>query len=296
MRDRSPTTVTRRFALGACLMALLHGGTVRAQGDPKTDAINAIPFDKLTPEATQKIVAVLERATLFRRVPTQVVNCDNEMFLHCLRSPEVIINIWQLMGITTIQAKRTGDFTWTGTDGAGTTGDVEMIYGSDQQHILFANGFYEGPLFKRKMPGRAVMVVYSEPTVGRDQMSLVTCRMDLFMQLDNAGADLMAKTLYPMIGKTADANFAETASFIAKISQSAERNGPGMQQLANKLQNVKPHIREEFAKTAAVVNQRAAARSYAVNEPPVVRSQSPAEMGLRPSNTAAIPGSKIPRQ
>ena len=275
---------------------MLSGSLVRAQqGDGKTDAINAIPFDKLTPEATQKIVAVLERATLFRRVPTQVVHCDNEMFLHCLRSPEVVINIWQLMGITTIQTKRTGDYTWTGTDGAGTTGDVEMIYGSDRMHIIYTNGFYEGPLFKRKMPGRAAMVIHSEPAQGRDRQSLVSCRMDLFLQLDSAGADLMAKTLYPMIGKTADANFAETASFIAKISQSAERNGPGMQQLANKLQNVKASVREEFAQTAAVVNQRAASRSYAATEPPVVRAQSPADLGLRPNNTAGIPGSKAPR-
>ena len=259
---------TRRgFVAALAMLAVCGSGRFaraeRSVAEEKQAAANLIPYDKLTPQASQKILAVMERHSLFRRVPAAVIDCDQDMFRNCLRSPEVVVNIWQLMGITSCEAKRTGAYTWTGTDGQGTTGDVELIYGSDKLHIYYCDGWYEGALFRKKLTGRAVMIVQSTPTVGQDRKPMMTSQLDFFMQLDNAGADLIAKTLSPIISSTADANYSETASFIGKISQAAERNGPGIQNLANKLQNVKPEVRQEFAQTAAAVNERAAARATA---------------------------------
>lgn len=277
-RFRTGTGMTRRTALAA-VAGLFVAPRLFAQqtGDTRHEAINVIPFNKLTPQATQKITAVIEKPSIYRRVPTQATNCDPEMFTCCLRSPEIVVNIWQLMGITTMTAERTGGYTWKGNDGMGTTGDVELIYGSENLHVVYADGFYEGQLLKRKMTGRTVMILQSAAAEGADARPLVTSRLDMFLQIDNAGIDLVAKSLYPLIGKTCDANFADTVAFIGKISQSAERNGPGMQQLAAKLQNVKAEVRDEFSKTATNVNQRAAARSLGETTPTaVVRSQSPA--------------------
>ncbi len=261
-----------------------------AEAEAKGAALKSIPYDKLTPQASQKILSVVEKHSLFRRVPAAVTDCDPDMFQHCLRSPEVVINIWQLMGITTVETKRTGNFTWSGTDGAGTTGTVELIYGSDKLHIYFCDGFYEGALLRRKVTGRALMLVQTAPAQTADHRPVMTSQLDFFLALDNAGADLIAKTLSPIINSTADANYTETVSFVGKISQAAERNGPGIQQLANKLQNVQPEIRQQFSQTAATVNQRAAIRTSATAIS--TGGQSPKELGLEPEVAANLPGGR----
>jgi hypothetical protein len=257
--------MNRRQTLAALAAGLLLPRTLLAteatsSREAQDDALRLIPFDKLTEPTQRKIWGVIERPTIFRRMPTHVVNCDPDMHTFLIRNPEVVVNIWQVMGISNVQVKRTSDFSWSGSDGAGTTCQCEVVYGTDDMHLLYADGFYEGPLFKRKLTGRCVLALHSQAGVGREREPLIGERMDMFLTLDNIGVDLVAKTLHPMIVKTADANFTETTNFLAKISQSSERNGQGMQNLGNKLTNVQPPIREKFIKTAGLVNERAALR------------------------------------
>src|SRR5438105_3381203 len=88
----------------------------------------------------------------------------------------------------------------------------------------------------------------------------VATRLDLFVQIDNTAADVVARTLSPWVGKVADANFHESCLFASKLSQTAEQRGPDVQRLADKLTNVELPIREEFARLAVAVQQRAAMR------------------------------------
>ena len=56
-------------------------------------------------------------------------------------------------------ADRQGPYVWKGSDGAGTVCDVELIYGTDQLHVLYGDGYYEGSLLKKKVTGRCVMIM-----------------------------------------------------------------------------------------------------------------------------------------
>jgi hypothetical protein len=62
------------------------------------------------------------------------------------------------------------------------------------------------------------------------------------------------------VGKVADANFHESCFFASKLSQTAEQNPQGMQRIVDRLNNIEPPVRDEFAKVAAAVQQRAALR------------------------------------
>lgn len=272
--SRGDVRLTRRELLSGLAASLflpscLWSAEATSSREAQDDALRLIPFDKLTEPTQRKIWGVIERPTIFRRMPSHVVNCDPDMHTFLIRHPEVVVNIWQIMGISNVQVKRTGDFSWSGSDGAGTTCQCEVVYGTDDLHLMYADGYYEGPLFKRKLTGRCVLALHSQAGLGRDREPLIGERMDMFLALDNLGVDLVAKTLQPMIVKTADANFTEAASFLAKISQSSERNGPGMQNLGNKLTNVHPDIRERFIKTASLVNERAALRESRTATTPV---------------------------
>jgi hypothetical protein len=230
----------------------------------RDDAIRSLPLDELTAETRRKLMMVCERPTIFRRLPQKSIACDPALHMFLIRNPEVVVNIWQLMQVASMTAERIGPFQWKGNDGAGTTCDVELVYGTEKMHVLFGDGFYEGSLLKHKVTGRTVMVLRSGYAQSADRRPYVVNRLDLFVQIDNLAADVVARTLSPWVGKVADANFHESCVFASKLSQTAEQNGAGVQRLADKLTKVEPPVREEFARVAAAVQERAAGREGAV--------------------------------
>jgi len=205
-------------------------------------------------------MAVCESPSIYRRLPPKTVDCDPDLYRFLVRNPEVVVNIWQLMGFSNYTAQRTGPYLWKGDDGTGTQGDVELIYGTDELHVMYGDGFYEGSLLRRKITGRCVLILQSGFGQDATRRWLVGNRLDVFLQIDNAGADMIARTLAPWVGKVADTNFAESCKFAAKVSQTAEQNGPAMQRLADKLTKVEPDVRDQFARLSVAVQQRAAQR------------------------------------
>ncbi len=224
----------------------------------REEALRVLPLDQLTAESRRKILAVCESPSIYRRLPQKTIDCDPLMYRFLIRNPEVVVGIWQLMGVSNMTAQRVAPYAWKGDDGTGTKCDAELIYGTDDLHVLYGDGFYEGSLLKRQITGRCVLILRSGYGQDANRRSLVGSRLDVFLQLDNVGADLVARTLAPWVGKVTDANFAESCKFAAKISQTAENNGPGMQRLAAKLPSVEPEVRESFARVSAGVQARVA--------------------------------------
>lgn len=269
-----PQKCTRRQVLASALGVAggwLAPRSVWADARPEADtspqtreaAIAALPLSELTAESRRKVMSVCERPTIFRRLPPESVLCDPALHLFLIRNPEVVVNIWQLMGVASMTAERLGPFLWKGNDGAGTKCDVELIYGTNDLHVIYSDGFYEGPLLRHKVMGRCVMVLRSGYQQAPDRRSQVASRLDLFLQIDNLAADAVARTLSPWVGKVADANFHESCRFAATLSQHAESNQPGVRRLADKLTKVDPPVREQFVQVVSAVYQRAAAREMA---------------------------------
>lgn len=254
--------------LAALLTGLLRPGTAHSAGKDEADtsplsrdeAIRALPLAELTAETRRKLLAVVERPSIYRRLPQKSIDCDPALYLFLIRNPEVVVNIWQIMGISNMTAERRGPYLWKGNDGAGTICDVELVYGTDDLHVLYSDGFYEGSVLARKLSGRCVLILQSGFAQSADRRWQVGNRMDVFLQIDNLAADVIARTLSPWIGKVADSNFHESCRFASKLAQTAEQNGPGVQRLADKLSKVEPPVREEFSKVASAVHQRAALR------------------------------------
>lgn len=277
---RAPVNI-RRFTLQlplsllafvACCMSPVVSAAQSADKVDKSDrtrieAAQAIPFARMNEETQRKLLSVVENPSLFRRMPTKSIDCDPDMFLFLVRNPEVVLNVWQLMGVSNMSAKRIGTYAWEGDDAAGTKCNVELVYGTDNLHVLYGDGFYEGPLFKKKMYGRCVLVLRSQATKGADQRTYVGSQLDVFLVVDNAGADLLTRTLSPLMGNTAEANFEESAKFLSRLSQTAETNASGIHRLSEKLTACDPTVREQFAQVASVVYQRAAIRSTTTDVP-----------------------------
>ncbi len=262
--------------------ALAGGPAVRATSSraAREDALQAIPVEKLSPEDRQHVVSTLEAAGIFRRLPIQVTECDPDMYLFLVRHPEVMVNIWEVMKISNVALERTGEDTFRASDGAGTLCSVKYCYSDHEMQVIYAEGRYEGPMFIRPVRARCVLALksgYIRETNGR---YYVTSRMDMFIDIEHAGVELLAKTLQPLVNRAADYNFVETAAFMGQISRTSEINPLGVGRLSRKLTKLDPEIRARFAELSLEVGRKASLREAVqtsrIDSPSGAKAQSAA--------------------
>lgn len=219
------------------------------------DALNSIPWQELNGEGKRKIQEIVDSPSLYRRLPKYKISCDPQFHIFSLRNPETIVNMWQVFGVTTMGLRRTGPYNFVGNDGAGTDCTAELIYGDNQRHIYVGSGTYEGPVFKRKITGRCVAILKTDATLGESQVEL-TDQLDIFIKIDNLGADLITKTLHPLVGRTADHNFRETLVFLQAFSDSAVQDPQRVSYLGDKLQQVEPSVQSQFQQVVSTIGVR----------------------------------------
>lgn len=218
--------------------------------------LKALPLDRLTPEARVRILEIAENPTLFRQLPSQAVQCDQDMFLFLTRNPDVLIGLWDLMDITKVQCERIGPYQIEATDQAGTVCKVDLVYGDTEQHIFVVEGSYDGKMVPTPIRGKGVFVLHSAYAQSVEGETTVSGTLDCFVQLESLGVDLIARTFSPIIGRSADTNFVQTARFISQVSQASSQNPAAMLDIANRLPQVEPPVRKAFADTIVTVARR----------------------------------------
>ena len=125
----------------------------------REEAIRELPFASLDEPVRTKIRNIVNNPTIYRRMPIEVVPCDPELYVFLVRYPEIVVNMWQLMGVTKVNISRTGPYAYDTLDGAGTVSKVQLVYGTDEKHLFLAEGHYEGPLLPRRVTGRCAAIV-----------------------------------------------------------------------------------------------------------------------------------------
>ena len=224
----------------------------------RREATRAIPLDKLLPEDRAKVESVLSNVTIFRRLPTKVVDCDPDLYLFLVRHPDVVINIWEIMKVSQLQLRQIDENQFQLSEPMGTVAQFGLVYRSHDTHVLYGEGTYVGPLLGRPVKGRGILILkcgYIRETNGR---YYITSRVDCFLTIEPGGVELFTKTMSPLMGKTADSNFVQTVAFVSSLSRTAETNSRGVQRLAARLGHVQPEVRARFAEVAADVAQKSA--------------------------------------
>ncbi|MFO0912304.1 MAG: hypothetical protein U0795_05080 [Pirellulales bacterium] len=251
----------------AMLLASISSPSARAEAiQPATssraardESLRSMPFDKLTPEARAKINAVVRKPTLFRRMPLSLTYGDPNLHQFLIRNPEVVVNIWQLMGVTKVSLERKDQFAFAAADGMGTVADVELVYGDQQKHLYFCRGKYEGSLYPKPITGDCVLLLETGSVDQKDGTHQIVDRLDVFLNVDNVGVDVLTKTLQPLVVKSADQNFIETVRFVERVWRTAEKHGPAIGNLAARLDQVSPERREQFVQVAVAAHEAARA-------------------------------------
>jgi hypothetical protein len=244
------------FASGAARAAQPTAAT--SSREARDDAARAIPYAKLDREARAKVSRVLSATTIYRRLPSQSIECDPNLYLFLIERPDLVVNIWEALGISEVSVERLSDRAFSANDKAGTLGRMEFLHRSPALHLVYAEGSYDGPLFGRTIKGKTLLVLRSQYFRSADGRQFVRCRLDAFLHVENVGVGMLAKTLQPLVGVAADHNFRETANFLAGVSRAAEVNYAGMQRMAEKLNNVDETDREQFVALTEQLAIRAA--------------------------------------
>ena len=263
-----PGAVRRYVILAAIGASCLLGGLgsaradsfLRRQPDPRAattseaarrDAIASIPFEHLDRDGRAKVTEVLHDAAAFRRLPTQVIDCDPHLFLLLVRHPDVAVNIWQVLEISNLELRQIDSNRFELKEPTGTRLQAEFLYQNPEIHVVYGEGVYVGPIMGRPVHGRFLLVLrtgYVHETNGRHY---VTARLDSFVQMHDRAPELITKLLQPLAGRTADFNFTQIVAFAGSLSRTAEVNHRGVQRLAGQLAGVQPELRVKLAELAA---------------------------------------------
>lgn len=296
-RIRAGVRCAPAWALTLALAWLAGAQTAAAQQTPasrgplahraqRKAAVAQLPYDRLTPDGRQKVDAVLSKITMYRKLPTQVICCDPELFEYMTTHPEILANIWMLLEIDDVALTPDGPGHYLAADGAGTTGTVEFLHRDRQNYVLYANGTYDGPLFQKPVTGSCVLHLRADTVRESNGRHYITCELDAFLRLDHFGAEFWTKTLQPLVGHVADMSFTQTASFVESLSRACGRNPGGMCRLAERLEHVSNETQAEFVRMTAATADRLHAEEVA-QRPPLAEAQ-PAQ-ALIPMREAARP-------
>jgi len=269
----------------------------------RDSAVRSIPWDKLDRNARAKVQAVLATTSVFRRLPSQLIHCDPQMYLFLVHHPNVVVDVWRVLGLTQMVMDVVDSNTFRLDDGAGTRGTIEYLYRSSDLQLVYVDGSYSGPPFPKPIEGHGILILKSGCVQGSDGRHYISSRLDAFISVEPGAAEILTKTMQPLVGKIADMNFAQTVGFVASLSRTAEVNPDGMQRLAKRLPHVPPEVRQRFAQLCSQVAVRSkeaastgvqvplmAGRSKIVDTPSTPSGAVPKSNHVQP----AIAGDVIP--
>jgi len=254
------------MALAAAAIARAESTSATSSRDARDEATRAIPWRHMTPEARQTAQLVVRDSAIYRRLPTRVIDCDPDVFNFLIQHPEVVTDVWRVMGISQVTLEKLADGAYRGSDGAGTNGLMRILFahsGPDGRNaaVVFADGSYRGQPFTSELRAQSLLLLRWSAVEETNRRNYVTVRVDSFVRIEQLGIELVAKTVQPWIAKTADRNFIETLTFVSNFSRTAEKNPQGMQRLAGRLQGV-----DEPTRSALVALCFRTAERYAAND------------------------------
>jgi hypothetical protein len=251
------------------------GDNISAAASPNSDgtssratrdeAIRAIPWKSMSPAGRQTAQSIINNTSIYRRLPTRIIDCDPDLFTFLLQHPEVVIDVWHVMGLSQVALTKAPDGSYRGTDGAGTTGNVRYLFsnwgeGAHNTAVAYADGAYQGPPFGTALKAQTIMLLRSDSVREVNGRRYITVKVDTFVRIEQLGVEIIAKTVQPWIVKTADQNLIETLTFVSNFSRTAEKNPQGMKRLAGRLNTLDEPTRVQLVNLCFRTAERYAQR------------------------------------
>ena len=231
-----------------------------------TEVISQVPWNAISSAARQKVERIISSYTFYRRLPMTGGYCNPEVYDFLVCHPEVVVGTWEAGGFKQLSLANHGSGRFTIQDNSGTRGEIEVIYHDNKMLAFLCNGVYEGQLATRPIQGDIFCVMqyrFTEDAANGNKPIVVT-RLDTFVKMSSASADLVGKAFAPMVGKIADANFVKTVDSVNQISELMERNPQTLAEMIQDVPSISMETKNEFLGYIERVTGHASMRSQGI--------------------------------
>lgn len=208
--------------------------------------VGKIPWQYFSSENQARIKGIISNHTLYRRLPISGGYCNPEILDFILSYPETIVGLWETLGYTDLTLQRVGQSNYLLQDTAGTAGNIDVLFHSDEMLVVWCNGSYRGPVKTGEIVGEMLIVLQVRYTQDVQRKPVAICRLDSFVRVKNIGIDLMGRIFGPALGKIADNNLEQTFVFVNSISKTAEESPDTLRDLVLRTTSLNPQTRENF--------------------------------------------------
>ena len=247
-------------------LAAVFGDGGSSGREARESARKALPLERFDGADRKAAEKILRNPTLYRRLPVETFTCDRALLDFSLDKPEVVVDIWRVLGISRLSLEPTAPRQWRMSDGWGTVGTLRQLHHERAPEggtlVLLGQGGYTGPLAPQPLSGACLLLVRYRPTTpGRDGAPRHTMQVDAFLDADGVGLEAVTRTLQPLIARSSASNLHEICLFMSSLTLSAAENPEGVARLAARLSKISPPDRLTLA---------ALARDIGTGAPPAV--------------------------
>lgn len=265
-------------AAGSTLAVVLGDGGSSGR-DARKAAGKAIPLDRMAEEDRRAAEKILRNPTLYRRLPVESFTCDRALLDFSLSNPEIVVDIWRVLGISKVALDPTAPGQWRMSDGWGTEGNLRVLHhertAAGGTMVLLGQGGYSGPLSPQPLTGSCLLLVRYRPT-GGDGPSRHAMQVDAFLDADGVGLEIVTRTLQPLIVRSSASNLHEICLFMASLSGAAAENPEGVARLAGRLSKIDPAERKTLAGIVRDIGD-----GGAMSVDPIAAEKLPAKLASR---------------
>ena len=265
---------------GGLSLSTMFGDGGSSGRDARKSASKAMPLNGMAEADRRAVEKILRNPTLYRRLPVESFTCDRALLDFSLAHPEIVVDIWRVLGISKVALDPTKPGQWQMSDGWGTEGTLRLLHHERTAEggtmVLLGQGGYTGSLSPQPLSGSCLLLVRYRPTgAAADGTARHAMQVDAFLDADGVGLEIVTRTLQPMIVHSSASNLHEICQFMASLSAAAAENPEGVSRLSGRLTKIDSADRQTFAALARN------AGSGGITVDPIAAEKLPAKLASR---------------
>lgn len=273
-------------------LTIVHAGT--SSGAVKKQAIAETKLDAVPVAARQKVQAVLQNPSLFRKLPTISFEVDRNVYAYFLKNPNIAVSSWQALGISKFSLAEVRPQVYTADAGDGSTGTIEVLYSTPEDTMIFCEGAFKSPLMSKPIVAKAVMRLRAKFHKEPDGRILATHSADVFVDLPSQTVETVAKLISPLSNTIADRNFKQLTFYAHMMTVAMARQPGWVEAMADRMKDITPAQRDDFLKVSAASYIAARQREAQLHGQPLSLEEVLEPLKISASQTQAKPAPTAP--
>ncbi|MCA8986978.1 MAG: hypothetical protein KDA78_05025 [Planctomycetaceae bacterium] len=271
--DSSPAPSQRDEDINQLLpnFRVLRNGT--SDREWKESGLQRLQQIRLTSSGRKTAQKVCDEMSLYRHLPEVRFEIDPETYDYFIGNPDLVVSMWQAMGISAIGLKQVSQYQYQMNNTDGTDCKFFYLKRSQNANVVYCQGKFQSPVLKNPIEAEGVVCVYTKFEKHPDGTTFALHSADAFIAFENGAIETAAKLTSPISNYIADRNFQEISLFMHSMHLSMARQPSWVQELTGRIEPVMPERAQEFDQLTLEVykrNQARLAQSLDEREDPVL--------------------------